>query len=88
MLLKIHKMQTINSRMENLEAELDRFLNQLQENDNFESVEKQLAGLSEDLGVEAALLEKVASLQTQAEELEKYKQLPGKKSCVCFDNLL
>ncbi len=68
-------LQTINSRMERLEAELDKYLNQLQENDTFESVEEQLAGLSEDLGVEVALLEKIASLQAQIEELEKHKQL-------------
>lgn len=36
-------LQTINSRMEHLEVELDKYLNQLQENDTFESVEEQIA---------------------------------------------
>lgn len=67
-------LQTINSRMEHLEAELDKYLNQLQENDTFESVEEQIADLSEELGVETALLEKIASLQAQVEELENYKK--------------
>lgn len=68
-------MQIINSRMEHLEAELDKYLTQLQENDTVESVEAQLVGLSQELGVDAALLEKIALLQSQVEELEKYKHL-------------
>lgn len=51
-------LQTINQRMERIEAELDRYLNQLQENDRFESLEEQIDELSEDLDVESALLKK------------------------------
>lgn len=65
----------INHRLEHIEAQLDKYLNDLQENDTVESVEEQLAGLSDELGVESALLEKIASLQAQVEELEKSKRL-------------
>lgn len=67
-------LQTINQRMERIEAELDRYLNQLQENDRFESLEEQIDELSEDLDVESALLKKIASLQSQIEELKKHKK--------------
>jgi len=61
--------------MEYSKAELDKYLTQLQEKDIFDSVEEQLTGLSEELGVETILPEKIASLQAQVEDLTKYKQL-------------
>jgi transposase len=67
-------LQTINKRMERIEAELDRYLNQLQENDRFESFEEQINELSQDIDVEPTLLKKIASLQSQVEELEKHKR--------------
>ena len=60
--------------MERLEAQLDKYLTELQENDTVESVEEQLSTLSDELGVESALLKKIASLQTQIEELERSKR--------------
>ena len=67
-------LQSINKRMEQLEAQLDKYLTQLQENDLVESVEEQLSRLSEELGVEPALLEKIASLQDRIEKLEADKR--------------
>ena len=68
-------LQSINKRMEQLEAQLDKYLTQLQENDVVESVEEQLSTLSEELGVEPALLEKIASLQDRIEKLEADKRM-------------
>lgn len=68
-------LQSINKRMEQLEAQLEKYLAQLQENDVVESVEEQLSTLSEELGVEPALLEKIASLQDRIEKLETDKRM-------------
>lgn len=68
-------LQIINKRMEQLEAQLDKYLMQLQENDIVESVEEQLYTLSEELGVESALIEKIASLQERIEKLEADKRM-------------
>lgn len=68
-------LQYINKRMEQLEVQLDKYLAQLQENDVVESVEEQLSTLSEELGVEPALLEKIASLQYRIEKLEADKRI-------------
>lgn len=65
----------IARRMEQLEAQLDKYLSQLSDNDIVESVEEQLSDLSEELGVEPALLEKIAALQEQVQTLEQQKQL-------------
>jgi len=65
----------INRRMEKLETELEKYLTQLQDNDTVESVEEQLSGLASELGVEPALLEKIAQLQEQVQTLEQQKQL-------------
>jgi len=62
-------------RMEQLETQLDKYLSQLNDNDTVESVEEQLAELSNELGVEPALLEKIAKLQEQVQTLEQQKQL-------------
>lgn len=67
--------QGILKRMEQLEAQLEKYLTQFQENDIVESVEEQLFTLSEELGVEPALLEKIASLQSKIEKLESDKLL-------------
>lgn len=67
--------QVIDRRLSSLESELDKYLTQLQSNDSFESLEEQINGLSQELGVESALLDKIASLQSQVEKLEKYKQI-------------
>jgi len=65
----------ITRRMEQLETQLEKYLTQLQENDKVETVEEQLSELSDELGVEPALLEKIAKLQEQVQELEQQKQL-------------
>ena len=50
-------LQIINKRMEQLEAQLEKYLMQLQENDIVESVDEQLSTIYEELGVDSALLE-------------------------------
>ena len=65
----------IAHRMEQLEMQLDKYLSQLNDNDTVESVEEQLAELSNELGIEPALLEKIAKLQEQIQTLEQQKQL-------------
>ena len=68
-------LQGISRRMEQLEIQLEKYLTQLQDNDTVESVEEQLSELSSELGVEPALLEKIAKLQEQVQSLEQQKQL-------------
>ena len=65
----------IARRMEQLETQLEKYLTQLEDNDTVESVEEQLSELSSELGVEPALLEKIALLQAQVQTLEQQKQL-------------
>ena len=65
----------IAHRMEQLESQLDKYLSQLNDNDTVESVEEQLSELSNELGIEPALLEKIAKLQEQVQTLEEQKQL-------------
>jgi hypothetical protein len=59
--------------MEQLEFQLEKYLTQLQDNDNVESVKEQLSELSYELGVEPALLEKIAELQEQVQIQEQLK---------------
>ena len=65
----------IARRMEHLETQLDKYLSQLNDNDTVESLENQLSELSNEFGVEPALLEKIAKLQEQVQTLEQQKQL-------------
>ena len=65
----------IARRMEQLETQLDKYLSQLNDNDTVESLENQLSELSNEFGVEPALLEKIAALQEQVQTLEQQKQL-------------
>eukprot|EP00825_Cyclidium_porcatum_P009825 TRINITY_DN15025_c0_g1_i1.p4 TRINITY_DN15025_c0_g1~~TRINITY_DN15025_c0_g1_i1.p4 ORF type:complete len:123 (-),score=18.94 TRINITY_DN15025_c0_g1_i1:38-406(-) len=75
--------------MEQLETQLEKHLTQLQENDKVETVEEQLSELSDELGAEPALLEKIAKLQEQVQKLEQQKQLLqklGRESIAPSDN--
>jgi transposase len=65
----------IAHRMEQLETQLDKYLSQLNDNDTAESLENQLSELSNEFGVEPALLEKIVALQEQVQTLEQQKQL-------------
>lgn len=59
----------IAKRMNKLETELDKYLNQLQNNDIAEDLEEQISTLSADYQIEPALLQKIAELQKQLETL-------------------
>lgn len=74
-------MKEIARRMEQLESQLEKYLQQLQDNDQVESVEEQLSELSNQIDVEPALLKKIASLQEQVQTLEAQKQLLQKLGC-------
>jgi len=78
----------IERRMEQLETQLDKYLSQLNDNDIVDSLENQLSELSNEFGVEPALLEKIAKLQEQVQTLEQQKQLLeklGRKSLAPAD---
>lgn len=64
----------LEKRMKKLEAELDRYLNQLQNNDIAEDIEDQLNSLSADYQVEPALLQKIAELQKQLETMKAQQE--------------
>jgi len=64
----------IEKRMKKLEAELEKYLNQLQNNDIAEDLEEQLNTLSSDYQIEPALLQKIAELQKQLETLQGQKE--------------
>ena len=67
-------LSAVNQRLERMEAELDRYLSQLDESDRSETFDEHLATLADDLGVESALLEKIAELQARVAELEKHRR--------------
>ena len=57
-----------------MDARLEKYLHQLNENDLVKTAQEQLSELSDELGVESSLLEKVARLSQQVEELQAEKQ--------------
>lgn len=67
-------LEGINQRMSLLEGRLEKYLHQLGENDLFETAGEQLSELSDELGIESSLLEQVARLREQVEELQAEKQ--------------
>jgi transposase len=69
----------IEKRMKKLETELDKYLNQLQNNDIVEDIEDQLHTLSEEYQVEPALLQKIAELQKQLEIMKAQKEFLNTK---------
>lgn len=63
----------VNRQLALLESRLEKYLTQLHENDLVDTAHEQLGELSDQLGVESALLEKIAQLSRQVEELQAYK---------------
>lgn len=63
----------VNRQLVLLESRLDKYLTQLHENDLVDTAQEQLGELSDQLGVESALLEKIAQLSRQVEELQAHK---------------
>ena len=57
-----------------MDTRLEKYLHQLNENDLVETAHEQLSELSDELGVESSLLEKIARLSQQVEELQAEKQ--------------
>ena len=66
--------EIINRRMRHLEDELENYFNQLQNSDTIDSLEEEISTLSEDYGIDIAIVEKIAALQAKIEELESYKR--------------
>jgi transposase len=69
----------IEKRMKKLEVELDKYLNQLQNNDIVEDIEDQLNALSEGYQVEPALLQQIAELQKQLEIMKAQQEFLNKE---------
>lgn len=67
-------LEGINQRLALLDKTLEKYLHQLEENDLVDGAQEQLSALSDELGVESALLEKIADLQQKVERLEMEKQ--------------
>lgn len=67
---KVISITRLGLRLENLEKQLDSYLEQLSGNDKVEEVREDLSTLSMELGVEQSLLEKISSLQARIAELE------------------
>jgi transposase len=63
----------VEKRLVKLEEYLTKYLDQLQKNDIADDIEEQFSDLSDKLGVESALLQKIADLQHQVEELQQHK---------------
>ncbi len=63
----------VNRQLVLLESRLEKYLTQLGENDLVDTAQDQLEELSDQLGVESALLEKIAQLSRQVEELQAHK---------------
>ena len=77
----------INRQLALLDTRLEKYLHQLNENDLVETAHEQLSELSDELGVESSLLEKIARLSQQVEELQaekpvSYTHLPPLHSAV------
>jgi transposase len=66
--------ESIEKRMKKLETELEKYLDQLQNNDIAEDLEEQINTLSADYQIEPALLHKIAELQKQLEALRSQKE--------------
>lgn len=64
----------VDKQLKRLETELDKYLKQLQNNDIVDDLEEQLSSLSGDYDIEPALLEKIADLQKQLEEMKSHQK--------------
>lgn len=65
--------EDIDKRMKKLETELEKYLDQLQNNDIAEDLEEQINTLSAEYSIEPALLHKIAELQKQLETLRSQR---------------
>lgn len=74
----------VEKRLVKLEEYLTKYLDQLQKNDIADDIEEQFSELSDKLGVETALLEKIAALQQQVEELQKHKDFMDTHDLNCY----
>jgi transposase/Fe-S cluster biogenesis protein NfuA len=63
----------VEKRLAKLDENLNKYLDQLQKTDIVEDLEEQLSQMSDNFGVETALLQKIADLQKQIEQLQQYK---------------
>jgi len=74
----------LDKQLKKLETELDKYLNQLQNNDIVEDIEEQLNTLSVDYQVEPLLLQKIAELQKQLETLQAQKEFMKSEGLDCY----
>lgn len=74
----------VDKRLAKLEENLSNYLERLQNNDIADDIEDQFSSLSKDLGVESVLLEKIADLQKQIEELHQHKAFMDSQNVACY----
>lgn len=78
------KREWVEKRLNKLDEYLNKYLDQLQNNDIVEDIEDQISGLSERTGVETALLQKIADLQKQIEVLQNHKAFMVNHDLDCY----
>lgn len=74
----------VEKRLNKLDELLNKYLDQLQNNDIVDDIEEQLTTLSDSSGVETALLQKIAHLQKQIEELQDHKTFMANHNLNCY----
>lgn len=74
----------VEKRLNKLDEHLNKYLDQLQSNDIVDDIEEQLSELSSSTGVETALLQKIADLQKQIEELKDHKNFMVNHDLQCY----
>jgi transposase len=74
----------VDKRLVKLDEYLNKYLDQLQKNDIADDIEEQFSQLSDNLGVETALLQKIADLQQQVEELQQHKAFMEANDLNCY----
>ena len=68
------KLTEIEKRLENLNVNLDEYLEKLKQQDIFDNLKEEIENLSDDVNVEKHLLEEIVRLQSEIEDLDKHKR--------------
>jgi transposase len=74
----------VEKRLIKLDEYLNKYLDQLQKNDIVDDLEEQLSQIADNLGVETALLQKIADLQQQVEQLQQHKAFMDAHDLNCY----
>ena len=82
---KVITTTNLNLRLQNLEKQLDTYLEQLSGNDQVEDLREDLSTLSVELGIDQSVLEEISNLRSRIAELESLqsKMKSEKKNSYC-----